>query len=174
MKTKCERTIIESATNTIKDLLKFAIVRNSHFKHLYIFIYLKKMSRNVGNILLVQFSKYLESFSMIWSGIIRYIWLKQFGLVFIETPGILVTLTRIGWIDTSCAHAQWVRTGYWRNSEWSVWPDPVWPTKHVESAYRISRGTYFEVWAELRLYEMCRPTSLQIKCVQYIVAKALH
>jgi len=33
---------------------------------------MNKMLRNVGIILLVQFSKYLESFSMIWRGI-RYI-----------------------------------------------------------------------------------------------------
>src|SRR6218665_498001 len=39
MKTKCERPSVEAATNTIKDLLKFAIVRNSHFKHLYLFIH---------------------------------------------------------------------------------------------------------------------------------------
>src|SRR6218665_1358937 len=29
----------DQASNTIKDLLKFAIVRNSHFKHSYLFIY---------------------------------------------------------------------------------------------------------------------------------------
>ena len=32
------RLNVEAATNTVKDLLKFAIVRNSHFKHSYIFI----------------------------------------------------------------------------------------------------------------------------------------
>jgi len=53
------------------------------------FYLLNKMLRNVGIILLVQFSIYLESFSMIWSGIdLRYIWHKQFGLVFIDTPCI--------------------------------------------------------------------------------------
>ena len=57
-----------------------------HFKHTFVSFYLlNKMLRNVGIILLVQFSKHLETFSMIWSGI-RYIWHKQFGLVFIETP----------------------------------------------------------------------------------------
>ena len=74
--------------------------RNEHHKRLseirnrtqqslqtFISLYLlTKMLRNVGIILLVQFSKYLESFSMTWSGI-RYIWHKQFGLVFIETHG---------------------------------------------------------------------------------------
>jgi len=45
------------------------------------------MSRNVGIKLLVQFSKYLESFSMMRSGI-RYIWHKQSAWVFIETPCI--------------------------------------------------------------------------------------
>ena len=39
MKTKCGRPSVEAATNTIKDLLKFTIVRNSHFKHPYLFIY---------------------------------------------------------------------------------------------------------------------------------------
>src|SRR6218665_3586947 len=43
------------------------------------FYLLNKMLRNVGIILLVEFSKYLESFSMIWSGT-RYIRHKQFGL----------------------------------------------------------------------------------------------
>ena len=49
------------------------------------FYLLNKMLQNVGIIVLVQFSRYRESFSMIWSGI-KYIWHKQFGLVFIETP----------------------------------------------------------------------------------------
>jgi len=47
----------------------------------------------------------------------------------------LVTSTPIGRIGMSCAHAQWVRTGYWHNSEGSVWPDPVRLHTHVESAY---------------------------------------
>jgi len=51
------------------------------------FYLLSKMLWNGGIILLVQFSKYLESLSMIRSGI-RYIWHKQFGLVFIETQCI--------------------------------------------------------------------------------------
>src|SRR6218665_2059764 len=38
-KTKCERPSVEAATNTITDLLKFAFVRNSHFKHAYLFIH---------------------------------------------------------------------------------------------------------------------------------------
>ena len=47
---------------------------------------LNKMLRYVGIIFLVEWSKYyLESFIRIWSRI-RYIWYKQFGLVFIETP----------------------------------------------------------------------------------------
>jgi len=45
----------------------------------------------------------------------------------------LVTSTRI---DMSCAHAPWVCTGYWRNSEGSVWPNPVrLSTQHVKLAY---------------------------------------
>jgi len=48
------------------------------------FYLLNKMLRSAGIILLVQFSEYLENFSMIWSGI-RNIWHKQFGLAFIET-----------------------------------------------------------------------------------------
>jgi len=40
MKTKFERPSVEAATNTIKDLLKFAILRNSQFKNYsYLFIY---------------------------------------------------------------------------------------------------------------------------------------
>ena len=35
---KCERPSVEAATNTIKDLLKFAFV-HSHFKHSCLFIY---------------------------------------------------------------------------------------------------------------------------------------
>jgi len=49
------------------------------------FYLLNKMLRNVGIILVVQFSDYLESFSMIWSDI-RYIWHKQFGLLFTTEP----------------------------------------------------------------------------------------
>ena len=66
---------------------RLAEIRNRTQQSLQTFVsfyLLNKMLRNVGIILLVQFSKYLESFSMIWSGI-RY---KQFGLVFIETPCI--------------------------------------------------------------------------------------
>jgi len=47
------------------------------------------MLRNVEDILLGQFSEYLESFSVIWSGI-RYILHKKFGLVFIESPCIVM------------------------------------------------------------------------------------
>ena len=54
-----------AAMNTINDLLKFAIVRNGHLNIRIFFYLLNKMLRNVGIILLVQLSKYLESFSMI-------------------------------------------------------------------------------------------------------------
>ena len=69
-------------------------IRNKHHKRLaeihnrrptqqslqtFLSFYLpNKMLQNVGIILLVQFYKYLESFSMIWSGT-RYIWHKQLG-----------------------------------------------------------------------------------------------
>jgi len=48
----------------------------------------------------------------------------------------LVTSNGIGRIDMSCAREQWVWTGYWRNSEGSVWPDQARLRTHdVESAY---------------------------------------
>jgi len=49
------------------------------------FYLLSKMLRYVGIIMLVEFSKHLESFSSIWS---RYFWHKQFGLFFIESQCI--------------------------------------------------------------------------------------
>src|SRR6218665_3329038 len=54
---------------------RFAEIRNrtqQAFQTFVSFYLLNKMSRNVGIVWLVQFSKYLESFSMIRSGI-RYI-----------------------------------------------------------------------------------------------------
>ena len=72
---KCLYTI---QNNTIQNL---GVV----FKKLISFYLLKKMLRYVGILFLVEFSKYLESFIMIWPRI-RYTWHKQFGLVFIESP----------------------------------------------------------------------------------------
>jgi len=46
--------------------------------------------------LLVEFSQYQESFSMIWSGI-QYLWHKQFGLLFIESPFIIF----VYWLQTN-------------------------------------------------------------------------
>ena len=71
-----------------KDHKSLAEIRNRTQLSLQTFVsfyLLNKMLRNVGLVLLVQFSEHLESFSRIWSGI-RYIWHKQFDLVFIETP----------------------------------------------------------------------------------------
>jgi len=39
MKNKFNRPSVEAVTDTITDLLKFAPVRNSRFKHSYLFIY---------------------------------------------------------------------------------------------------------------------------------------
>ena len=64
------------------------------------FYLLNKLLRCVGIILLVEFSKYLESFSMIWSGI-RYIWHKQFGLLFIESSCIFWHTWHVVYM---CAH----------------------------------------------------------------------
>jgi len=54
-------------------------------KALVSFYLLNKMLRYVEIILIVQFSKYLESFSTIWTGIYD-IYDKQLGLLFIELP----------------------------------------------------------------------------------------
>jgi len=51
------------------------------------FCLLNKVLRFLGIVMLVEFSKYLGSFSMIWSGI-RYIWHKKFGLHFFGSPCI--------------------------------------------------------------------------------------
>ena len=73
------------------------------------------MLRYVGIILLVEFSKYLDSFSIIWSGVrynILHIWQKQFGLPFIGSPctyrpsclfhGIVVNALLKNWIVLFC------------------------------------------------------------------------
>ncbi len=73
------------------------------------FYLLNKMLRYVGIILLVEFSKYLERFSMIWSGI-RYIWHKQFDLLFIEPPCIHIIHTLCNMCQTNVANTSNNRT----------------------------------------------------------------
>jgi len=71
---------------------RLAEIRNRRQQSLQTFVsfyLLNKMLLNVGIVLLIQFSKYLESFSIIWSGI-RYIWHEQFGLGFIKSPCICI------------------------------------------------------------------------------------
>ena len=85
MKTKCERPSVKAAADIITYLLKIRTRTQQSVQTLVSFYLLNKVLRCIGVILLVEFSKYPESFSMIWSGI-TYIWHKQFGLLFIESP----------------------------------------------------------------------------------------
>ena len=92
---------------------RLAEIRNRSQQSLQTFVsfyLLNKMSWNIRIILLVQFSKYLESFSIIQSGI-RYIWHKQFGLVFIETPCTLKHQESLWVEDEQCCYAKaWYHT----------------------------------------------------------------
>jgi len=66
MKTKCERQSVEAATNTIKERLAEIRNRTQQSPQTFVSFYLlNKMLQNIGIILLVQFSEYLESFSRI-------------------------------------------------------------------------------------------------------------
>jgi len=60
----------------------------------------------------------------------------------VSTPQLPVSVwpKYIGQIDMLCARTQWVRIGYWCNSEGLVYPDPVClRTRHVESVYLSTR-----------------------------------